>query len=116
MIITLDDVSSLFYLPIGGRFWRAHVLSISLACMTVARDLGVSEAAVQKEFGINRGAHIRMSWLRKTYKELVAAGSYEAVVREYMLHLGACTLFVDKSGVYIDAWYMCLFSSLEVTS
>lgn len=54
MTITLDDVSSLFHLPIDDRFWTALVLSMSLACMTASRDLGVSEVAVQKEFGINR--------------------------------------------------------------
>lgn len=26
-----------------------------------------------------------------------------------MLHLVTCTLFADKSGVYIDDWHMCLF-------
>lgn len=46
MTIILDDVSSLFHLPIGVRFWMALVLSSSLACMTVARDLGVSEEVV----------------------------------------------------------------------
>lgn len=57
-----------------------------------------------------------MSWLRKTYDELVEVGSYEVVARVYMLHLIACTLFVDKSGVYIDARYVGLLSSLDVTS
>lgn len=84
--------------------------------MTAARDLGVSEEDVQKEFGINRGARLRMSWLQKTYDELVVAGSYEVAARVYMLHLVACTLFVDKSGVYTDAQYVYLFSSLDVTS
>ncbi|CAL5186272.1 unnamed protein product [Lathyrus oleraceus] len=41
--ITLDDVSSLFHIPIDSRFWVAPVLSMSLACLTVARDLGVFE-------------------------------------------------------------------------
>lgn len=34
----------------------------------------------------------------------------------YMLHLITCIVFVDKSGVYIDAMYACLFSNLKVTS
>lgn len=44
----------------------------------------MSAAAVQ-EFGINRGAHHRMSWLQNTYDELVAIGSYEVVGRAYIL-------------------------------
>lgn len=28
---------------------------------------------------------------------------YEAAARVYMVHLITCTLFADKSGVYIDA-------------
>lgn len=103
MSITLDDVSSLFHIPIDSRFWVAPVLSMSLACLTVARDLGVFEETMYKEFGINRGTHLRMSWLRKTYDELVAAESYEAATRVYMLYLVTCTLFADKLGVYIDA-------------
>lgn len=69
-----------------------------------------------KEFGINMHTHIHMSWLLKTYDELVAARSYEVVAKVYLLHLIACTLFADKSGVYIDSRYICLFSSLDVTS
>lgn len=57
-----------------------------------------------------------MSLLQQTYDEVVAAGSYEFAVRVYMIYLLACTLFADKSGVYIDAQYVCLFSSLDVTS
>lgn len=91
----------------------APVLSMLLACMIVAQDFGVSEAGVLKEFTFNRGAHLRMFWLRHTYGELVVARSYEVVARLYMLHH---TLFADKSGVYIDAWYVFLFSSLDITS
>lgn len=57
-----------------------------------------------------------MAWLRKTYDEFVGVGSYEDVTRAYMLHIITCTLFVDKSDVYINARYMCLFSRLEDTS
>lgn len=55
MTITLDDVSSLVHLPIVSRFFTTPVISQSLACMMVVRDLGVTE-----EFEFNSGAHIRM--------------------------------------------------------
>lgn len=82
--------------------------------MTAARDLGVFETDVQKEFIFNRGTYVRMSWFRQTYDELVATGSYETSARVHMLHLVTCTLFANKSGVYIDARYVCLFSSLDI--
>lgn len=116
MNITLDDVSSLFHLPIGSRFWTTPVLSQSLTCITTARDLGVFEGVVHKEFTFNRGVHLRIFWLRKTYNEVVAVGSYEVAARMYMLYLIACNLFADRSSFYIDTLHVCLFSSLEVTN
>ena len=38
---------------------------------------------------------------------------YEVVYRVHMLYLVVCTLFADIYGVYIDARYMWLLSSLE---
>ena len=78
--------------------------------MTAIRDLIVSNKVMQKYFSFNRGAHLRMYWLRKTYDKLVVV-----VAGVYMLHLITHTLFADKSNVYIDAWYACMFSSLKVS-
>lgn len=44
MTITLDDVSSLFHLPIAGRFFIAPVITQKLACIVATWDLGVIEA------------------------------------------------------------------------
>ena len=41
---------------------------------------------------------------------------YEAAARVYMLHLVTYTPFEDNPSVYIDARYVWLFSSLDVTS
>lgn len=46
---------------------------------------------MQEQFGVNRGTHICMSWLRKTYGKLVSARSYEVAARVYMLHITAVT-------------------------
>lgn len=59
--ITLDDISSLFNLPINGNFFTAIVISQKLACMAVVRDLGFTEEVVLEEFDFNRGVHLRMS-------------------------------------------------------
>ncbi|XP_058775965.1 protein MAIN-LIKE 1-like [Vicia villosa] len=45
--------------------------------------------------------------------ELVDAGRYQAAARAYMLNLVTCTLFADKSGVYMDVCYLSLFSALD---
>ena len=103
MTITLDDVSSLFHLPITDRFFMALAISLTLTCLSVVRDFGVSEEVVLEELDFNMIAHLRMYWLRDRYEELVVAQMYEFSARVYMLHLVACTLFADKSGVYIDA-------------
>ncbi|CAL5191151.1 unnamed protein product [Lathyrus oleraceus] len=56
MTITLNDASSPFHLPICSRFFTAHVINKKLACMTVVRDLGVTEEFVLEEFDFKRGA------------------------------------------------------------
>lgn len=102
----MDDVFSLFHLPIIDRFFTTLVISLLLACLTVVRDFGVSKEVVLEEFDFNRCAHLRMSSLQDRHKELVSVQMYEVASRVYMLHIVACTLFADKSSVYIDAWYM----------
>ncbi|CAL5190747.1 unnamed protein product [Lathyrus oleraceus] len=102
MTITLDDVSSLFHPLIASKFFTAFVISQKLACMVVVRDLGVTEEAVLEEFDFNRGAHLQMFLLQDRQEEPVDARMYEASARVYMLHLVTCTLFADKSHVYID--------------
>lgn len=68
--MTLDDVSSLYHLPITDRFFTAHVISLTLACLTDVRDLGVSEEAVLEEFDFNRGTHLRMVMFLLDYLRL----------------------------------------------
>ena len=84
--------------------------------MTITLALTKETSSFHMRFGVNRGAHHRMSWLQNTYDELIVIGSYEVVARAYMLYIVACTIFADKSGVYIDAQHVCLFGRLEVAS
>lgn len=69
-----------------------------------------------KELSFNRSSHLRMSWLRERYEELVADQSYEVANRVYMLHLVPCTLFADKSGVFsvLDMYGCSVASKLPV--
>ncbi|XP_058734293.1 protein MAIN-LIKE 1-like [Vicia villosa] len=113
MTVTLDDVHALFHLPIAGTFFTPVHRDQTTAVQMVRDALEVDELVVLKEFGDTRGFHLRMSWLRKVYQQLVDAGRYEVAARAYMLHLVACTLFADKSAYYIDVRYLTLFSDLD---
>lgn len=74
--INMDDVSLLFHLPIADRFWTTPIISMSIACLTAARDLGVSQDVVLKAFDFNKGSHLWMFWLQDRYEELVEAHMY----------------------------------------
>ncbi|XP_058734196.1 protein MAIN-LIKE 1-like [Vicia villosa] len=113
MIVTLDDADALFHIPIVGIFftpvYRDHVAALGM----IMDALEVDEVGVLREFGETRGFQLRMSWLSTTYQVLVDAERYQVAARAYMLHLVACTLFADKSGVYIDVRYISLFNALD---
>ncbi|XP_058767723.1 protein MAIN-LIKE 1-like [Vicia villosa] len=113
MTITLDDVSSLFHIPIVGIFFTSLHINQGTPLAQVVEDLEVDEDEVLEEFSCNRGLHLWMYWLRERYDELVAAERYEVAARAYMLHLMVCILSADKSGVYIDDCYLWMFSSLD---
>ncbi|XP_058734138.1 protein MAIN-LIKE 2-like [Vicia villosa] len=113
MKVTLDDVDALFHIPIDGTFFTPVYRDQATVVRMVMDALEVNEVDMLREFGETRGFHLRMSWLKTTYQELVDAERYQAAARAYMLHLMACTLFVDKSGVYIDVRYISLFSALD---
>lgn len=57
MTITLDDVSSLFHLPLAGSFIIASLISQHLSHIIVVHDLRVTEAQVIKEFRVNISAY-----------------------------------------------------------
>lgn len=113
MMITLNDVSTPFHIPLAGSFFTTPHISQELAHMGVVHGLGVTHAHVIYEFRFNIGAHFRLSYLRDRYVDIVHQGMYEASARVYMLHLVGCTILADKSHVYINMKYMWLFSFLE---
>ncbi|XP_058733134.1 protein MAIN-LIKE 1-like [Vicia villosa] len=113
MTVTLDDVDALFHLLIVGAFFTPVHRDQAMAVHMVMDAFEIDEVEVLREFSETRGFHLRMSWLMRTYQELVDAGRYQAAVRAYMLQLLTCTLFADKSGVYIDVRYLSLFSALD---
>lgn len=84
--------------------------------LQVVEDLQVTDVIMLKKFDFDKGAHLHMSWLRDKYHEFVETHMYKAPTRAYMLHLMVCSLFADKSHVYINARYVWLFRSLESSS
>ncbi|XP_058734224.1 protein MAIN-LIKE 1-like [Vicia villosa] len=113
MTMTLDNVDVLFHIPIASTFFTPVYRDQGTVVRMVVDALEVDEVEVLSEFGDTRGFHLRMSWLRRIYQELVHAERYQAAARAYVLHLVACTLFADKSGVYVDVHYLSLFSALD---
>lgn len=97
MTMTMDDVSSLFHLPIADRFFTASLIIHMKTLHQVVKDLQVTKVVVLPEFDANRGAHLRTSWLQDMYYELVKEHRYEVAARAYKLHLMVSTLFTDKS-------------------
>ncbi|XP_058733748.1 protein MAIN-LIKE 2-like [Vicia villosa] len=113
MTVTLDDIDALLHISIAGTFFIPPYINQAATLRLVMEDLEVTQETVYDEFSYNRGLHLRMSWLMDSYHEYVAAQRYQAAARAYMLHIMTCSLFADKSGNYIDVWYLCLFSSLD---
>ncbi|XP_058775535.1 protein MAINTENANCE OF MERISTEMS-like [Vicia villosa] len=113
MTVTLDDVHSLSHLSIAGMFFTPVHRDQATAMHMVMDALEVDKLVVLKEFGDTQGFHLRMSWSRKVYQEILDLGRYQAATRVHMLHIVACTLFADKSEVYINVLYLSLLSDLE---
>lgn len=54
MTITLNDVSSLFHLPLARSFFITSLISQQLACINSIRDLGITKERVIEELGVTR--------------------------------------------------------------
>ncbi|XP_058725617.1 protein MAIN-LIKE 2-like [Vicia villosa] len=113
MTVTLYDVDVLFHIPIASTFSTPVYKDQATTVRIVMDALEVDEVEVLSEFGETRGFHLRMSWLMRIYQDLVHAERYQVAAIAYMLHLVACTLFADKSGVYIGLHYLSLFSAFD---
>lgn len=61
MMIKLDDVSSLFHIPLDGSFLNAYFISQKTTRMTVVQYLGVTEEQMIEEFRYIRGNHFHIS-------------------------------------------------------
>ncbi|XP_058776311.1 protein MAIN-LIKE 1-like [Vicia villosa] len=79
MTETLDDVHSLFHLPIAETILQQFIATQATAVRMVMNALEIDEVVVLKEFGDARGFHIRMSWLRKAWGAAAVTMLYTAL-------------------------------------
>ena len=68
MIITLDDVSNLWHLPIIGQFFTHQILDADGANDLFVEFLRVDRGVAYEETRHCQGAHVRLSWLKDVYK------------------------------------------------
>ncbi|RHN46794.1 putative protein-serine/threonine phosphatase [Medicago truncatula] len=131
MTVTLDDVSCLLHIPIDGMLLSHESISRDDAVEMMMRYLGSSLGDALDEVNKTRGAHARLSYLRKIFKvrlllqlELDNEGGMEEVVqrlrdqtlRIYLMYLIGITLFTDKSATYVDVVHLRYFRDLEVVA
>ncbi|XP_057442184.1 protein MAINTENANCE OF MERISTEMS-like [Lotus japonicus] len=117
MTVTLDDVSALLHIPVGGRFYTPGVASRYDVAETCALLLGGDADLYMAEFDKLRGPTMRFSFLRDLYPKAVAEGRYEHAARMYLMHLVGATLFADKSGGHsFSARWIGMLQDLERVS
>ncbi|XP_058741642.1 protein MAIN-LIKE 1-like [Vicia villosa] len=114
MTITLDDVTCLLHLPIGGMFWypNEHVteeVAVDLGCEL----LGVGRRAMAEHVRSCRGAYYSLQWLYDRFVEYRAAGSWDFATRAYLMMLVGSTIFADKTFTLVEARYLPLFRDLR---
>jgi len=113
MTITLDDVSSILHLPIVGQFPTYDALNHNVAKNMLMELLGTSETNSNEELRRNKGAQVRLAWLREVYEQCCIDQSWECAARAYLLHLLGCTIFANKSATWVSVCYLALFRDLD---
>jgi len=114
MTITLDDVSSLLYLPIMGQFSMFDRLDNSGALDVMLELLGVPHDPANAALRDGRGNAVLLSWLRDHYATFCENENWEIAARAYLLHLIGCTIFLDKSATSVSISYLSLFRDLAL--
>ncbi|XP_058754089.1 protein MAIN-LIKE 1-like [Vicia villosa] len=95
-----------------------HLMDFA-GCSLTMLDASLLSAFVERWHPETSSFHLPFGEMTVTLDDVDAlfhfpiAGRYHAVVKVYMLRLVVCSLFVDKYGVYIDACYLSLFSTLD---
>ncbi|KAL5190530.1 Protein MAIN-LIKE 1 [Glycine soja] len=110
--IALDDVSSLFHLPISGAFHSFEALSVDEAVFLLMELLEVSGEEARAEIVRARGAYVCLSWVREIYEMRCQTRRWIVAARAYLLHLVGCTIFSNKSATYVHVVHLEAFRDL----
>jgi len=74
--------------------------------------LGVDQAMASNELNHYCGAQVRLSWLRDLYNNCCKNQLWEFTARAYLLYLVGCTIFANKSTIFVRTHYLELFRDL----
>lgn len=114
MTITLDYVLVLLHLLIVGKFCLNETLDFDVALETFVDLLGVDCTRTTYELRKCCSPHVKLSWMRNIYNDCCENQRYKYVVQVHLLHLVRCTIFVDKSVMYIHVSYLMLFRDIQL--
>jgi len=106
LTITLDDVSSLFHLPVISDFHAFEPLHVDDVVQMLVDLLMVSPEFARAETVQCCGPYVRLQWVRDVYQRRCQAGHWTAAARAYLLHLLGCTLFANKSATNVHVVYL----------
>ena len=112
LTITLNDVSSLFHLPITGALHSFYAFSVDETIFLLTELLEVSAEEARAETTRSRGADVWLGWVRDIYEMRCQARWWIVVARAYLLHLVGCTLFANKSATYVHVVHLDVFRDL----
>nr|XP_004492202.1 protein MAIN-LIKE 1-like [Cicer arietinum] len=104
MTITLDDVSSLLYIPITGAFFSVNIFNKDEAAELLGELVGVSLADAYVEFNMTWTTTVRYSWLLDVYHQRCADQHWQMARPQLMwgdmhgvlLRLLTCTTIFEK--------------------
>ena len=112
MTISLDDMWSLLHLPITGEFCSTKNLEYEDSIQIMMTLLGIDRAMASDELNHCRGAQVRLRWLRDLYTSCCDNELWEFDARAYLLHLVGCTIFANKSVIFVRTYYLELIRDL----
>jgi len=67
----------------------------------LVESLSVTQDNASDETDFCRGAHVRLSWLRKVYGNACNNSPWKIAARAYLLHLVGGTIFAYKNATYL---------------
>ncbi|CAL5211018.1 unnamed protein product [Lathyrus oleraceus] len=126
MTITLDDVACLLHLPNRGKLLDHPMIKRDKTHEMMVIYLGVGQMDALMQCESTRGAHAKFSYLETVCQnnlelvenvddnDLQVTYHRECALRCFLIFLVGTSLFVDKSGTYVNVAYLKYFIDLSV--